>query len=80
MGPPALVIGPWRWPSPELARHQAGVGLDLVSAAKAPGIINRGDEGDGDGADVGDGAQALDARIAHADLCDHVIRIVVAHL
>ncbi len=68
--PPA----PLALPRAELARHQAEVGFHLVRAPEAADVIDRGDEGGRrDGANRGDGAQALDALIVSGDLLDHLV-------
>ena len=47
-----------------------------MGAAEAANVIDRGDEGGSrDGADRGDGAQALDAFIVGGDVLDHVLRV-----
>jgi hypothetical protein len=47
-----------------------------VGVTEALGIINGGDESGGsDGPDAGHGAKALDARILHRDVLDHLIGI-----
>jgi hypothetical protein len=73
---PALVMGPQRWVSPELARHQAEGGLEVVRVTEALAGVDRGDEGGGGhGSDAGDGAEALDALIVSGHALDRRVGI-----
>ena len=57
-----------------LAGHQAEGGFELMRVAKALRIVDGGEEGGGgDGADAGDGAQAL-----HAGILDGEVFVVAS--
>ena len=58
-----------------LTPDQAEVGLDLMGVAEALSIVDRSDEGGGDGPDARHGAQSLDARILGSEVFDDLIGV-----
>ena len=59
-----------------LAGHQAQVGLDLMGAREAPGVVERGHERGGrDRPDAGDGPQPLHACVRTRDGRDPLVRV-----
>ena len=70
--PPA----PLALPRAPLAGHQAQVGLDLMRACEASGVVERGHEGGGrDRPDAGDGLQPLHAVVGPRDGRDPLVRV-----